>query len=531
MNPPIVTPADLRNLIIGPNELALIDLREGGIFSKSHLLFAISCPLSRLEILIESLVPLKTVKLVLCASSIDGDMTNTGAARLSKLGYSDVSVLGGGIEGWEVEGYELFTGVNVPSKAFGEFIETTCKTPHVQAHDIERMNKDGEDFIILDSRPYPEYHTMNIPGGTDVPGAELVYRIHDLAPNLKTKLVVNCAGRTRSIIGAQSLINAGVPNPIMAIENGTMGWHLAGLKLERGQTRSFGDVSPDAHAIALDRADAVRDRFGLKMVDEVSALAWMNDTSRSTFFLDVRDPSEYNAAHWPGAKSAPGGQLVQATDEYVGVRRARLVLIDNDGVRATMTASWLVQMGWRDVFILSDASASFQVPKIFKPLPLDPSTPSISVDKLAQELAAGKCVVVDMETSLLYRDKGHIPGAWFAVRSNMPLNISKIPEASYLVLTSQGGRFAQMALEDAAKSGRDVKVLEGGTSAWKAQGHPVEYGFTHMADDPIDLWYKPYEFDDDDKDIEQAMEQYLTWEVDLVGQIERDGTTEFRVFN
>jgi 3-mercaptopyruvate sulfurtransferase SseA len=183
------------------------------------------------------------------------------------------------------------------------------------------------------------------------------------------------------------------------------------------------------------------------------------------------------------------------------------------------------------VFILSDASASFQVPKIFKPLPLDPSTPSISVDKLAQELAAGKCVVVDMETSLLYRDKGHIPGAWFAVRSNMPLNMSKIPEASYLVLTSQGGRFAQMALEDAAKSGRDVKVLEGGTSAWKAQGHPVEYGFTHMADDPIDLWYKPYEFDDDDNDVEQAMEQYLTWEVDLVGQIERDGTTEFRVFN
>jgi rhodanese-related sulfurtransferase len=530
MNPPIVTPTDLRNLIVGPNELALIDLREGGIFSKRHLLFAISCPLSRLEILIEDLVPLKTIKLVLCASAIDSNMTTTGALRLAKLGYSDVSILEGGIEGWGAHGYELFSGVNVPSKAFGEFIETTYKTPHVQAHDIERMKKDGEDFIILDSRPYSEYHAMNIPGGIDVPGAELAYRIHDLAPNSKTKIVINCAGRTRSIIGAQSLINAGIPNPIMAVENGTMGWHLAGLKLERGQSRRFGDISPNAHLIALERAEAVRHRFDLKLVNEKTALAWMHDTSRSTFYLDVRDPSEFNTAHWPGAKSAPGGQLVQATDEYVGVRRARLVLIDNDGVRATMTASWLTQIGWRDVYIMAGANASFKRPEIIAPLKLDPSTPSILVDELAHKLDAGTCIVIDMANSLQYRDEGHIPGSWFAVRSNMPENISKIPETPLLVLTSPVGGSSQIVLEDAAKSGRDVKVLEGGTAAWKFQGHPLEYGFTHMADDPIDLWYKPYEFDDDDKNIEQAMEQYLTWEVDLVGQIERDGTTEFKIF-
>jgi rhodanese-related sulfurtransferase len=524
-----VTASDLRNLIVGPDELALIDLREGGVFSKSHLLFAISCPLSRLEIFIEGLVPLKTVKLVLCASAIDGDMTTTGAARLSKLGYSDVSILEGGIEGWGAYGYELFSGVNVPSKAFGEFIEATYKTPHVKAHDIERMKKDGEDFIILDSRPYSEYHTMNIPGGIDVPGAELTYRIHDLAPNPKTKVVVNCAGRTRSIIGAQSLINAGIPNPVMAVENGTMGWHLAGLKLERGQTRIFGDISPDAHLIALERAEVVRHRFHLKLVDEKMALEWMHDNSRSTFYLDVRDPSEFNISHWPGAKSAPGGQLVQATDEYVGVRRARLVLIDNDGVRATMTASWLTQIGWRDVYIMAGANSSFEAPETLAPFKLDPFTPSVSVDELAQKLDAGTCIVIDMATSLQYRDEGHIPAAWFAVRSNMPKNISKMPEASLLVLTSPVGSFSQVVLEDAAKSGRDVKVLEGGTAAWKIQGHPLEYGFTHMADDPIDLWYKPYEFDDNDKNIEQAMEQYLTWEVDLVGQIERDGTTEFKI--
>ena len=531
MNVSLMTPAELRNLITGPDELALIDLREGGTFSESHLLFAISIPLSRLEVLIEGLVPLKSVKLVLCASAKDEDMTALGASRLTSLGYSDISVLEGGIEGWKAVGYELFSGVNVPSKAFGEFIETTYKTPHVQAHDIQRMKADGEDFILLDSRPYTEFNAMNIPGGIDVPGAELAYRIHDMAPDPKTKVVINCAGRTRSIIGAQSLINAGIPNSVMALENGTMGWHLAGLKLERGQTRSYSDVSPGAHDIALIRAQAVRDRFGIKSIDEQTVLDWKKDTSRTTFYLDVRDPSEFNMAHWPGAKSAPGGQLVQATDKYVGVRRARLVLIDNDGVRATMSASWLVQMGWYDVHIMPDASASFNTPEKPAPISLNYSTPSLSVNELAKTLNAGNCIVVDMATSLQYRDKGHIPGSWFAVRSNMPENLSKIPNANLLVLTSADGSFAEMVLADALKSGRNVKVLEGGTQAWIDEGNPLEFGFSHMADGPVDLWYKPYEFDDDDKDIEQAMEQYLSWEVDLVGQIERDGTTEFKVFN
>ena len=68
--------------------------------------------------------------------------------------------------------------------------------------------------------------------------------------------------------------------------------------------------------------------------------------------FDVRDPTEYAAGHLPGAVYAPGGQLVQATDQYVGTLGARIVLVDDSEVRAVMTASWLKQMGWRDVFVL-----------------------------------------------------------------------------------------------------------------------------------------------------------------------------------
>ena len=69
---------------------------------------------------------------------------------------------------------------------------------------------------------------MSIPTATSVPGAELVLRARALAPDPATTVVVNCAGRTRSIIGTQSLINAGLPNRVVALRNGTMGWTWPG---------------------------------------------------------------------------------------------------------------------------------------------------------------------------------------------------------------------------------------------------------------------------------------------------------------
>ncbi len=533
MNRPPLSADEVRRLIVGRDELALIDLREGGIFAQNHLLFAINCPLSRLELYVETLVPRKDVRVVLCASVEDDHLCRLGARRMADMGYSDISVFDGGITAWQAAGYELFSGVHVPSKAFGEFVETTYGTPHIQAADLQKLQDAGADFVILDSRPFKEYHAMNIPGGIDVPGAELVYRIHDLAPDPKTRVIVNCAGRTRSIIGAQSLINAGVANPVMAFENGTMGWHLAGLKLERGQTRRYHRQSAGAHEIAVQRAAGVRARFGVRTIDETTAQEWQTDGARTTFYLDVRDPGEYAESHWPGAKSAPGGQLVQATDHYVGVRRSRLVLIDTDGVRATLSASWLIQMGWDDVYIMANAEASFLPPPAEQGWPTPDAVKAhlITASELTGALMDNSAVVVDLATSLQYRDDGHIPGSCFAIRSGMPENLKHLPDGRLLVLTSPDGTFAERVRDEAVLSGRDVKVLDGGTQAWTDAGNALEYGFTHMIDGPIDLWYKPYEFDDDDKNIEQAMQQYLTWEVDLVDQIARDGTTEFRVFN
>jgi len=243
-----VTAVELKAMLSDGGELALMDVREEGAHSQSHLFYTVPMPLSSLELLVGSLVPRFGTRMVLVDAG--GGFAERAAAKLADMGYSDLACLEGGIAAWEAAGYVLFSGVHVPCKAFGEYVEHHYGTPHIAAEELQAMREGGGDLVILDSRPMDEYQVMNIPDGIDCPGAELACRVHDLAPDPTTTVVVNCAGRTRSIIGAQSLINAGIPNPVVALENGTMGWHLAGYQLERGQSR----MAPRPSAAAQTKA-------------------------------------------------------------------------------------------------------------------------------------------------------------------------------------------------------------------------------------------------------------------------------------
>src|SRR5256714_13006337 len=238
----------LRGMLLDGAELALLDVREERIFSESHLLFARSVPLSRLELRMARLVPRRATRIVL-VDDADG-LAERAAKVLGGVGYSNLHILDGGNAAWKAAGFELFSGVNVPSKAFGEFIEHESGTPSITAEELNALMRSGIDMVVLDSRPFDEYSRVSIPTGVNVPGAELVLRVHEMAPKPDTLVVVNCAGRTRSIIGAQSLINAGVPNKVVALRNGTMGWSLAGFKPDSGQSRRAPAVSHGALAWA-----------------------------------------------------------------------------------------------------------------------------------------------------------------------------------------------------------------------------------------------------------------------------------------
>jgi rhodanese-related sulfurtransferase len=409
--------------------------------------------------------------------------------------------------------------VHVPSKAFGEFVEHDSGTPSVSAKELDALMRDGTKMVVLDSRPFDEYSRISIPTGINVPGAELVLRARDIAPSPDTTIVVNCAGRTRSIIGAQSLINAGIPNKVVALRNGTMGWHLAGLTCATGKADRAPQVSQQGLAWAKQAAEKVAQKFGVARVDRATVERWRKDATRTTYVFDVRDPAEYRAGHFPGAIPAPGGQLVQATDIYAGTLGARIVVSDDKEVRALMTASWLRQMGWQDVFVLAEAGSERAEPAA--PLLGAPAMDvAIEVSKIIE---IDNMTVIDLSTSPHYR-RGHIPGAWFAIRGRLDRAIPKIPLRPIIVLTSEDGALASLAVEEArALTKTPVHWLKGGNAAWAAAGIPLSTA-EKMADAAVDVWLKPYERPTDN---EAAMNAYLSWEVDLLERIKQDGTTHF----
>jgi rhodanese-related sulfurtransferase len=504
------------------NEIAILDVREEALYATDHPLFAASLPLSRLELEILDRIPRKDTKVVLYDNG-EG-LAQTASDRLTALDYSNVFLLAGGLEGWRTAGFELFQDVNSASKAFGELVEAKRHTPSLPAPDVKALIESKADVVVLDARRYDEYHTMNVPRGVSVPGAELVLRARELAPDPSTTIVVNCAGRTRSIIGAQSLINAGIPNRVLALRNGTIGWTLAGQDLEHGQSRRF--VEPDAahEQEARQAARAVAYRAGVRRLSGADFAVLAADARRTLYRFDVRTPEEYEEGHIAGFRSAPGGQLVQETDVFAPVRGARIVVSDDRGVRADMTASWLAQLGWQ-VYVLTPEFVGDRQQGPWQPsLPALPKTDMISTAELADRL--DRVTLIDLAPSPQYR-RGHVPGAWFAIRSQLATTIAVWRNANNLVLTSPDGVAARFAADElAVLSGRPVTVLEGGSTRWQQEGKPMELGLTRAANGTDDVYRRPYEGTDN---APAAMRAYLDWEYGLVEQLTRDGTHGFFV--
>ncbi len=524
MTLPTVTPQEVRQDLIARREVALIDLREEDPFAKAHPLFASQLSLSRLELEVLDRIPRKDVKVVLYD---DGEgLVSPAGKRLAALGYANVHALKGGLKGWVDAGYELFQDVNSYSKAFGELVEARRHTPSLPAQEVQALIDAKADHVILDARRFEEYATMSIPGGISTPGAELVLRVAELAPDPTTTVIVNCAGRTRSLIGAQSLVNAGVPNPVFALRNGTIGWTLAQQSLEQGQSRRFPDVSGQTLEQARGKARAVAYRAGVRRIDTEGLADLAQDRKRTLYRFDVRTPEEFAKGHLPGFRSAPGGQLVQETDVFAPVRGARIVLADDLGPRADMTASWLAQMGW-DVYVLDGGfETELEAGAWRAARPALPSVETLTARELAQALLDEAVVVLDLAPSPIHR-KGHIPGAWFAIRSRLAEAFERIPEGRPIVLTSPDGALARLAAAEVEEIfDHPVRILEGGTEAWIAAGRALEPGLIRAASDPDDVYKRPYEGTDN---AAEAMQAYLDWEFGLVEQLARDGSHGFVV--
>lgn len=536
--PGTIHPHEAKAFFAEGGEFAVLDVREQEEFARGHLLLASCASYSRLEMLVRELVPRRTTPVVVVDEGEEPQPSRAerSAAVLADLGYSAVLILKGGMKAWQEAGFMIFSGVGALSKGFGEYVEEKCQTPRLEPEEVKTLLESGENYVAIDVRPFPEYGNMNIPGSICAPGCEIAYRFADLAPDPATIVIINCAGRTRSIIGAQTLINAGVPNKVAALRGGTSNWRLAGFTLEQGAQRRSAAPSAAAIAIARERAAAVAKKYNVRFVDKGTLMQWRAEADVKTLYVfDVRQPNEYAAGHLPGSRNAPGGQLVQATDEYAAVRNARYVLVDDTEVRAVMTAHWLLQAGMPHIYVLRDGLGGSGLvreglvqgdPEPAMPPP--PLVPETSVVELhAKSASAFPPLVINVGNSKAHR-QGHVPGAVWVPRGYLLKVAEAFPDASEIVLISDTDAHMRFAAKDAIRlyPNARVSVLTGSSAAWAQAGLPLETGMQTALCAEEDIWYKPAL---DLNAREEDVLGYFAWELNLVKNIQQEGSVAFYI--
>src|SRR5919108_3800007 len=287
----MLTPDALAELMTSDMPHAALDVRERGAYERGHVFRTTSLPRRQLEFRVPTLITAPATPIALLDA--DGALAPLAATTLGAMGYRDVRTLGGGLVAWRAAGRRIVQGLNVPSKVFGERALHEWGTPQIAPHELARRIEKRQDMVIVDSRTFEEYHRGCIPGSISVPGGELVLRIGELVKRPDTTIVVHCGGRTRSYIGAESLRRMRLPNPIVALENGTMGWELAGLALERGAARMAPEPGEPSRlqAAAVAERVAAEDQVKSLTVDDVRQL-WDARRERNVYLVDVRTADE-----------------------------------------------------------------------------------------------------------------------------------------------------------------------------------------------------------------------------------------------
>jgi rhodanese-related sulfurtransferase len=496
-----IAPATLKHLQEQGSTLALIDVREHGEYNAAHIPGASSLPCRLIEFRLRRLVPSAAVQVVVCDD--DERRARLAARTLERMGYARVAVLEGGVNRWASLGLPTEWGMNVPSKDFGERVEIQHHVPCIEAAELDRRIRRGERVVILDTRTPEEYGRACIPGGRSLPGGELVLRITDIVKETPdATVVVNCAGRTRSIIGTRALQRMGLRN-VVGLRNGTSGWVLAGLPLEKGARRcDLPAPSPEGLAAAETYAARAAAEDGVRSLT-VPALQVILATAGADclYLVDVRTAQEYAAGHLPGFWWFPGGQAVQRADDLVAVRNAMIVFACDGTVRAHLAASWFRQMGFPNVYAVAGGPAAWAAagldlergPAEDAPFGLAEAvaaTQSVSPEDLRAALAAGRRpVVLFVDTSRDFA-AGHVPGARWLSRSWLELEIGAIaPDpAQAIVVTDDDGRAAALAAATLREMGyRGAAFLAGGTDAWRRAGLPVEQGLAGVMAPPEDI--------------------------------------------
>lgn len=512
---------EARALVHCGNEIAFLDIRESGQFVEGHPLFAIPLPYSMLEHRIGALVPRLTC-LVLLIDNGDG-VAQRAHQRLAEMGYADVLHIDGGMPAWVRAGFPVYKGVNVPSKTLGEMAEHIWHPKMVTADDLAEAIKSTPAPAFFDARPASEYAKMRVPGAVCLPNGELAHRISAIGD--PDQIVVTCAGRTRGITGAIGLMLAGFDGTVAALENGTQGWALSGRDLERNnQPKPFPQLDAAGLAVSRKRADALIERFSLQRINCDEVRRMMADPDRTTYVFDVRSPDEATGDPVAVAEHAASGQLVQATDQWVGARNSRLILCCDTGLRSALAAFWLSQLGY-DVHIVRITDGLRQIAARSTIYPA--STGGFKSINVSELLAMSGATVLDMRPSTDFR-AAHVAGAIWTTRPGLSKELARIGTGTMAILADTEDRARTFARDAVGLGFADVLIVDGGHDALAKAGAQLTLGSRHPApSEAIDFpWFV---HDRHDGNLESSR-RYLAWETGLIAQLDADEKAAFRLF-
>lgn len=510
-----LSPKAIRQQLASGEEVAFIDIRETGEYGNGHALLAVNLPWSELEVRVGQLIPRSNTPIIV-QDAIDDGRARAAAQRLQQLGYQDIRLAQGGVQGWQQAGYRLFHGVNVPSKAFSEWIEREAHTPTLSATTLAAWQQQNKPHLLLDGRTPEEFQQFHIPGAINCPNGELLAWIANHAPQSQLPIVITCAGRTRGIIGAQSLIDAGRHPSVLALAGGTQAWRIAHLPLTLNDTEFWKPGQTLAHQVTALQHPAIKPIAGPTLHQQAA---------RTTYLFDVRSREEYLAGTLPGAVWVPAGQLIQTLDEYVGTRAAKIVVFDPLHSRAQLAAWWLYQLGW-DVSTCADAPSvpppAAAVPALSR---LFPQVSSVTASVARAEHQPGDVILLADRSKNLA--KPTLEGGHWVNRATLAAQVATLPQDRILwVFAAQTSLAWAIAGDLISLYGLNAKVVQGAEHEWRAAGWAfAAQPLALTAAERIDYLFWLH---DRHSGNLQASADYLAWEAGLPAAVDEDGLHGFR---
>jgi rhodanese-related sulfurtransferase len=516
----LISCTDLAALMASRDLYAVFDVRERGEYNDGQIPGATCLPRSQIEFRIAALVPDRAVPMVVYDEG--GERAALALATLRRLGYERLALLDGGLAGWRAAGRATTSGVNVPSKAFGEKVHHERAVPDITPEELKSLQEQSANLMILDVRTPEEYGRFCIPGGVNVPGGDLILWADELKRRPETTVIVNCAGRTRSIIGTAALRRLGLNN-VRALRNGTMGWVLAGYELEKQPRRSARQAPADSRERAETLAQAIADGENLSWISHSDFTRLVGAPEAVHYIIDVRSESEYAAGHIPGSLSVPGGQAVQRADDFVAIHNAPVIFVSEESARAVMAAYWYRQMGFPNVAVLRGGIREWIAnggrmeigTQAEEPLGFASAREAarlLDPNEVKARIERASALILDVGTSLDF-EAMHLPSARWMSRGWLELKFPEhcVDRAQAIVLTCPDSQQSVLAAATLGEMGyANVAVLAGGMHAWAAAGFPAVAGVEGCLVERNDIVLSP-----SIRGSKEDMQRYLDWELTL----------------